>query len=83
MVDPNVFEFVKHNGYDSKKVSGFAFGMGADRIAILKYGVDDIQLFFQGDVRFSEQLRPSGRAGRPPDSRQDAGATKFSFGAKS
>jgi len=38
MVDPNVFEFVKHNGYDSKKVSGFAFGMGADRIAILKYG---------------------------------------------
>ena len=57
MVDPNVFEFVKHNGYDSKKVSGFAFGMGADRIAILKYGVDDIQLFFQGDVRFLEQFR--------------------------
>ena len=56
MVDPNVFEFVKHNGYDSKKVSGFAFGMGADRIAILKYGVDDIQLFFQGDVRFLEQF---------------------------
>jgi len=57
MVDPNVFEFVKHNGYDSKKVSGFAFGMGADRIAILKYGVDDIQLFFQGDVRFLQQFR--------------------------
>jgi phenylalanyl-tRNA synthetase alpha chain len=57
MVDPNVFEFVKHNGYDSKKVSGFAFGMGADRIAILKYGVDDIQLFFQGDVRFLDQFR--------------------------
>jgi phenylalanyl-tRNA synthetase alpha chain len=57
MVDPNVFEFVKHNGYDSKKVSGFAFGMGADRIAILKYGVDDIQLFFQGDVRFLGQFR--------------------------
>ena len=57
MVDPNVFEFVKHNGYDPKKVSGFAFGMGADRIAILKYGVDDIQLFFQGDVRFLEQFR--------------------------
>ena len=51
-----VFEFVKHNGYDPKKVSGFAFGMGADRVAILKYGVDDIQLFFQGDVRFSEQF---------------------------
>jgi len=55
MVDPNVFEFVKNNGYDPKKVSGFAFGMGADRIALLKYGVDDIQLFFQGDVRFLEQ----------------------------
>ena len=56
MVDPNVFEFVKDNGYDPKKVSGFAFGMGADRIALLKYGVDDLQLFFQGDVRFLEQL---------------------------
>jgi phenylalanyl-tRNA synthetase alpha chain len=56
MVDPNVFEFVKHNGYDPRKVSGFAFGMGVDRIAILKYGVDDIQLFFQGDVRFLEQF---------------------------
>ena len=56
MVDPNVFEFVKDNGYDPKKVSGFAFGMGADRVAILKYGVDDIQLFFQGDVRFLEQF---------------------------
>jgi len=56
MVDPNVFEFVKDNGYDPKKVSGFAFGMGADRIALLKYGVDDIQLFFQGDVRFLQQF---------------------------
>ena len=56
MVDPNVFEFVKHNGYDPQKVSGFAFGMGADRIAILKYGVDDIQLFFNGDVRFLQQF---------------------------
>ena len=56
MVDPNVFEFVKNKGYDPKKVSGFAFGMGADRIALLKYGVDDIQLFFNGDVRFLEQF---------------------------
>ena len=56
MVDPNVFEFVKDNGYDPKKVSGFAFGMGIDRLALLKYGVDDIQLFFQGDVRFLEQF---------------------------
>jgi len=56
MVDPNVFEFVKDNGYDPKKVSGFAFGMGVDRFALLKYGVDDIQLFFQGDVRFLQQF---------------------------
>jgi phenylalanyl-tRNA synthetase alpha chain len=56
MVDPNVFEFVKDNGYDPKKVSGFAFGMGIDRLALLKYGVDDIQLFFQGDVRFLQQF---------------------------
>jgi len=56
MVDPNVFEFVKDNGYDPKKISGFAFGMGVDRLALLKYGVDDIQLFFQGDVRFLQQF---------------------------
>jgi phenylalanyl-tRNA synthetase alpha chain len=53
MVDPNVYGFVE---YDPRKVSGFAFGMGADRIAMLKYGVDDIQLFFSGDVRFLEQF---------------------------
>ena len=56
MVDPNVFEFVQDNGYDPRKVSGFAFGMGADRVAMLKYGIDDIQLFFQGDVRFLRQF---------------------------
>ena len=56
MVDPNVFEFVKDNGYDPKKVSGFAFGMGVDRLALLKYGVDDLQLFFQGDVRLLQQF---------------------------
>ena len=53
MVDPNVYGFVD---YDPKKVSGFAFGMGVERIAILKYGVDDIQLFFNGDVRFLQQF---------------------------
>jgi phenylalanyl-tRNA synthetase alpha chain len=56
MVDPNVFQFVKSNGYDSRKISGFAFGMGVERIAMLKYGIDDIQLFYQGDVRFLEQF---------------------------
>jgi len=53
MVDPNVYGFVD---YDAKKYSGFAFGMGVERIAILKYGVDDIQLFYQGDVRFLKQF---------------------------
>jgi phenylalanyl-tRNA synthetase alpha chain len=53
MVDPNVYGFVD---YDPAKYSGFAFGMGVERIAILKYGVDDIQLFFNGDVRFLEQF---------------------------
>ncbi len=56
IVDPNVFEFVKHNGYDPEKISGFAFGMGVDRIAMLKYGLDDLQLFFHGDVRFLQQF---------------------------
>ena len=53
MVDPAVYGFV---GYDAKKVSGFAFGMGIDRLAMLKYGIDDIQLFFQNDVRFLKQF---------------------------
>ncbi len=56
MVDPKVFEFVRSSGYDPEKVSGFAWGLGVERIAILKYGVDDIQLFFHGDVRFLEQF---------------------------
>src|SRR5258708_6823767 len=56
MVDPNVFGFIEKNGYDAEKISGFAFGMGVERIAMLKYGIDDIQLFYQGDVRFLEQF---------------------------
>ena len=56
MVDPKVLAFHKDNGYDPEKVSGFAFGMGVERIAMLKYGIDDIQLFFHGDVRFLEQF---------------------------
>jgi phenylalanyl-tRNA synthetase alpha chain len=54
MVDPNVYGFVD---YDASRVSGFAFGMGVERIAMLKYGIDDIQLFYQDDVRFLEQFR--------------------------
>jgi len=53
MVDPAVYGFV---GYDAKKVSGFAFGIGIDRLAMLKYGIDDIQVFFQNDVRFLKQF---------------------------
>jgi len=53
MVDPAVYGFVN---YDPKKVSGFAFGIGIDRLAMLKYGIDDIQVFFQNDVRFLKQF---------------------------
>jgi phenylalanyl-tRNA synthetase alpha chain len=53
MVDPAVYGFVK---YDPRKVSGFAFGIGIDRLAMLKYGIDDIQIFFQNDVRFLRQF---------------------------
>ncbi len=58
MVDPAVFGFVsqKQPGYDPKKISGFAFGMGVDRIAMMKYGVSDIGQFYSGDVRFLEQF---------------------------
>ncbi len=53
MVDPNVFGFV---GYDAKKLSGFAFGMGVERLTMMSYNVDDIQQFFYGDMRFLEQF---------------------------
>ena len=53
MIDPEVFNFV---GYDPDRVSGFAFGMGVERIAMLKYSIDDIRLFFQNDFRFLRQF---------------------------
>ncbi|MEW6664267.1 MAG: phenylalanine--tRNA ligase subunit alpha [Thermodesulfobacteriota bacterium] len=53
MVDPEVYRFVH---YDPEVYSGFAFGMGVERIAMLKYGIDDIQLFFRNDVRFLRQF---------------------------
>jgi phenylalanyl-tRNA synthetase alpha chain len=58
MVDPAVFGFVqgKQPGYDPKKISGFAFGMGIDRIAMMKYGISEIGLMFSGDLRFLEQF---------------------------
>ena len=58
MVDPAVFAFAaqKQPGYDPKKISGFAFGMGVERIAMMKYGVGDIGQFFGGDMRFLSQF---------------------------
>jgi len=56
MVDPNVLGFVKDDGYDPEHVQGFAFGMGIERIAMLRHGVPDLRLFFDNDVRFLEQF---------------------------
>ena len=53
MVDPNVFKYVN---YDSEKFTGYAFGMGIERIAMLKYGIDDIRIFFENDLRFLKQF---------------------------
>ena len=56
MVDPNVFEYVREHGYDPEQVQGFAFGMGIERIAMLKHGVPDLRLLYDNDVRFLEQF---------------------------
>lgn len=53
MVHPNVFKAV---GYDSEKYTGYAFGMGIDRIAMLKFGINDIRTFFENDMRFINQF---------------------------
>jgi phenylalanyl-tRNA synthetase alpha chain len=56
MVDPNVLAEVADNGYDPEKVQGFAFGMGIERIAMLKHGVPDLRLFYDNDIRLLEQF---------------------------
>jgi phenylalanyl-tRNA synthetase alpha chain len=56
MVDPNVLGFVAANGYDPECVQGFAFGMGVERIAMLRHGVPDLRRFFDNDVRVLEQF---------------------------
>jgi len=56
MVDPNVFGYVAEHGYDPERVQGFAFGMGIERIAMLKHGVPDLRLLYDNDVRFLEQF---------------------------
>ena len=53
MVDPKLYGFVD---YDPDEVNGFAFGMGVERISMLKYGIDDIRLFYENDLRFLDQF---------------------------
>jgi phenylalanyl-tRNA synthetase alpha chain len=58
MVDPAVFAFAaeKQAAYDAKRISGFAFGMGVERIAMMKYGISEIGQFYAGDMRFLGQF---------------------------
>ncbi|HEX7277988.1 MAG TPA: phenylalanine--tRNA ligase subunit alpha [Solirubrobacterales bacterium] len=56
MVDPNVLGFVADNGYDAQRVQGFAFGIGVERVAMLRHGVPDLRRFFDNDVRMLEQF---------------------------
>ena len=56
MVDPNVLGFVAERGYDSELVQGFAFGLGVERVAMLRHGVPDLRRFFDNDVRMLEQF---------------------------
>ncbi len=55
-VDPNVYEFVGNPAYDPEKVQGFAWGMGVERIAMLKHGIPDLRAYFDNDLRFLEQF---------------------------
>jgi len=54
MVDPNVFDKL---GIDSEKYSGYAFGMGIDRVAMLKYKIPDMRMLFENDIRFLKQFK--------------------------
>jgi phenylalanyl-tRNA synthetase alpha chain len=56
LVDPNVFEYVRDHGYDPERVTGFAFGMGIERIAMLRHGIPDLRLYFDNDMRFLQQF---------------------------
>jgi phenylalanyl-tRNA synthetase alpha chain len=56
MVDPNVLGFVEQHGYDPERVQGFAFGLGVERVAMLRHGVPDLRRFFDNDVRMLEQF---------------------------
>jgi phenylalanyl-tRNA synthetase alpha chain len=54
MVHPKVFE---HCGIDAEEYRGFAFGLGVERLAMLRYGVNDLRMFFENDLRFLRQFR--------------------------
>ena len=56
MVDPNVFAYVSEHGYDPETIQGFAFGLGVERIAMLRHGVPDLRLLYDNDIRFLEQF---------------------------
>jgi phenylalanyl-tRNA synthetase alpha chain len=56
MVDPHVFDYVAEHGYDPERVQGFAFGMGIERIAMLKHGIPDLRKLYDNDLRFLEQF---------------------------
>jgi phenylalanyl-tRNA synthetase alpha chain len=56
MVDPNVLGFVEGHGYDAERVQGFAFGIGVERVAMLRHGIPDLRRFFDNDVRMLEQF---------------------------
>jgi len=56
MVHPNVFEQVREHGYDPERIQGFAFGLGIERVAMLKHRVPDLRLFYDNDLRFLEQF---------------------------
>jgi len=56
MVDPNVFGYVREHGYDPEQIQGFAFGMGIERVAMLRHGVPDLRLLYDNDIRFLEQF---------------------------
>ena len=55
-VDPNVYSYVDDDRYDPEKVQGYAWGMGIERIAMLKHGVTDLRLYYENDLRFLEQF---------------------------
>ena len=55
-VDPNVYSYVDDDRYDPEKVQGFAWGLGIERVAMLKHGISDLRMYYDNDLRFLEQF---------------------------